>query len=369
MVRILHIVAAMNRGGIETLLMNLYHHIDRTRVQFDFLLHTQAECDYNQEIRDLGGRIYTVPSRRGGIGKNRQALADFFATHKEYKIVHQHVSSLSYVTPLKIAAEYGVPVRIVHSHNTSQGGSRIHKYIHLWNRMTVERFATDYFACSDAAARWLYGRKRCDKTGFYRLIQNGIDVSRFVYNSGTRVRLREELNLGNRFVAGHVGRFHSQKNHLFLLDVWAEVVKDVPDACLMLVGDGDLRPEIEKKIESLNLKANVVLMGVRSDVADLLNVMDVFIFPSVYEGLGIVLVEAQANGMPCVASTEVPREVKILDSCIFLSLSSPVALWKKEILKRMKEKRRMDIGGLITDAGYEIANVARELEHFYLTKS
>src|SRR6056297_1304881 len=192
MIRILHVVNAMDRGGIETFIMNIYRNIDRSKIQFDFLLHTKNECAFNKEIRDLGGEIYIVPARNQGIFKNRKALDDFFKKHTEYRIVHQHVSSLTYVHPLKIAKKHHVPTRIIHSHNIKQGGSFIHKYIHLWNQLFVKSYATNYFACSDLAAKWLYG-KRQYKEKEYMVINNAIDSEKFVFNPKKRNEYRKKL--------------------------------------------------------------------------------------------------------------------------------------------------------------------------------
>jgi len=246
MIRVLHILNRMDRGGAETFIMNVYRKIDRNKVQFDFLLHTTDDCAYNCEIKALGGKIFSVPPRNKGILKNKRALDKFFSEHKEYKVVHQHVSSLSYVEPLRVAERHDVPIRIIHSHSTRESGILIHKYLHNWNKNFLKYFATHYFACSDLAARWICGDDMYNK-GEILIIKNGIDTISFKFNKRYRKEIREEFGINDKFVLGHVGRFTYAKNHDFIIDVFKEVHDFNKDAILLLVGDGEKRTLIKKK--------------------------------------------------------------------------------------------------------------------------
>ena len=294
MIRVLHVVNIMNRAGLETMIMNLYRNIDRTKVQFDFLTHNTNSGDYDDEIKELGGRIFTVASRRLGIMKNRRQLMEFFKKHTEYKIIHVHVSSLSYITPLKIATKANVPTRVIHSHSSRPPKGSIHKVLHMFNQRKINKYATNYFACSDVAAMWLYGNGLYYKLDI-KLINNSINAMEYSFDTKIRERIRKELDISNKLVVGHIGRFQEPKNHKFLIDIFKKIHNFYPNSALMLLGNGELEDEIRRKVKKLGLEKSVMFMGVRSDVPNLLQAMDIFVFPSLYEGLPLTLVEAQAQ--------------------------------------------------------------------------
>jgi len=364
MIRVLHIVNCMNRGGLETFIMNVYRNIDRSKVQFDFLVHVDKEGAFDKEIKTLGGKIFFVPPRNQGILKNRKILNKFFKVHPEYKIVHQHVSSLSYIEPLKVAKIHRVPIRIVHAHSTQQGGNSLHKYIHLWNRIFINSYATHYFACSNSAARWLFGKKMFEN-GEYKIINNGIEISKYRYNPVKRIEVRKALGINNKFVLGHVGRFSYVKNHAFLIDLFKHICEISSDFVMLLVGDGELRENIETKIASYGLKNSVIITGIRNDVPDLLQAMDIFIFPSNYEGLPVALVEAQASGLPCLVSDNITRQVKITNNIEFIDLSSPISYWVSKINEIKRNYKRQDQSKQVIDKGFDIKKTAQHLQELY----
>ncbi|MFQ6882222.1 glycosyltransferase family 1 protein [Clostridium sp.] len=367
MIRILNVVYGMNRGGIETFIMNIYRKIDRNKIQFDFLLHTEEECDYNAEIKELGGKIFYVPQRNKGVLNNKRALNDFFKTHKEYNIVHQHVSSLTYIEPIIAAKRNGVPVRIIHGHNTKQTGSSVHKYLHYINKKRISQYATDYFACSKLAAEWMYGGVK-NLNNKYKIINNSIDSKKFIFSQQIRDEMRKELGLENRFVVGHIGRFHKQKNHTFLIDIFSEIKKLDESAILLLVGDGKEKEKIIKYIEDKGLKQYVIFLGVRSDINKILQAMDSFVFPSLYEGLGIALIEAQAAGLKTYTSKDVvPNEVKITNLLNFISLEVDEKDWAKLILDN-KEYKRNNMQEFIIKNNYDINESAKNIQSYYLNK-
>lgn len=341
--------------------MNLYRCVDRGRIQFDFLLHVDERGAYDDEILSLGGRIFRVPGRRAGIYKNRRALNSFFRERTEYEIVHQHVSSLSYIEPLKIAARKNIPLRIIHSHNTMEGGSKLHKYLHLWHQKYLERYATDFFACSEPAALWLYGQERFERKS-YKIVKNGINCEAFSYSIKNREKTRRELGIEGKTVIGHIGRFSTQKNHTFIIDVFNTI--DDKDSVLLLVGDGDLRSVIMEKADRLGLGDRVIFAGVRSDICELYSAMDVLLFPSLHEGLSVVLVEAQAAGLACVVSENVlPEEVRLSDNILPLSLDRPPEDWASACLEAAKIDRG---SGLVPRLeAFDINKVAEDLEKFY----
>lgn len=368
MKRVLHVVSAMNRGGLETFIMNAYRNIDRNKIQFDFLVHTDKDGDYDQEIRSLGGTIYHVPSRNKGVLKNHKAIDRFFKNHPEYQVVHQHVSSLTYIEPLKAAKRHGVPTRIVHSHSTRQGGNFMHRYIHLWNRFFIKNIATDFFACSDLAAEWLYGKQKYRKDE-YTLVNNGIDTEKYKFNEQVRLKIRRDLNIENKFVIGHVGRFAFPKNHDFLIEIYKAVSKLEPESVLLLVGDGELRDSIEKKCNSLGLGKKVIFTGVRSDIPDLLQAMDVFVMPSHYEGLPVTLVEAQASGLMCVVSNNITNQINITELINKISLESSAQYWANFIINSARIYKRNDTTNLIKDNGFDSSAVVEKLMESYTAKT
>lgn len=314
MIRILHVVAIMNAGGMENYIMNLYRKMDRTRIQFDFLVHYQKPGFFDREIEEMGGRIYRMTVREDNNPiKYCRDLDSFFRTHTEYRIVHGHLSSLA-VFYLRYAKKYGVPWRISHSHGagflkTPKGYA---KYI-LFRFAKI--YANQYYACSGEAGRYLFG-----KTPF-EFMPNSIETSRFHYDGQHRLEIRRQLGIENAFVVGHVGRFNLQKNHRFILNAFICLKEWIPQAKLLLVGDGELRPQIEQMIREKRLSDSVVLTGVRKDTEKLYQAMDVFILPSLFEGLPVTGIEAQYEGLPCLFADTISQEVAINDQAEFLSIA------------------------------------------------
>lgn len=364
MIRVLHVLASMNIGGAETFIMNVYRNIDRNKVQFDFLLHTNKISAYNDEILALGGKIFCISPRNEGVLKNYIELNNFFKHNNEYRIVHQHLSSLSYVEPLKFARKYGVPIRILHSHSTREGGSFFHKYIHNLNKLSVEKVATNYFACSDLAAKWMFGKKQYNSNN-YDIINNGVSMEKFSFENDSRIEMRKTLGLDNKFIVGHLGNFVYPKNHEFIIQLFKKIKEQNPESILMLVGDGDLREKIEKNVAELGLRESVIFTGTRKEVQKYLWAMDVFVFPSHYEGFPVTLVEAQASGLPCVVSTNITRQVSITNDIYFMDLKSGIEAWANKIIELGRKNDRCNKSNQIIDLEFDIANVAKKLESFY----
>lgn len=356
-VRILHIVTYMGRGGLETLIMNVFRGIDRECVQFDFLVHRDFRADYDDEIEALGGRIYRLPRLNPMNPAYYKALDGFFRDHPEYRIVHCHLDCMSAI-PLAAAKKQGVPVRIAHSHNASQ--DRNWKYAIKRHYMKkIPAHVSHLFACSEEAGRWMFPGEK------FTVVKNGIRTEDFVYDPAARQQIRQALGLRSELVMGHVGRFAPQKNHDFLVDIFAAVHRQCANVVLLLVGEGPLEEQIRDKVHSLGLEQSVRFLGVHSDVNRLYQAMDVFIMPSQYEGLGIAAVEAQAAGLKCLLSDDVPSCVKITEDVEFLPLSAGEERWAEEILSDRKTARcnRQDA---VAMAGYDIRTTARWLQKFYL---
>ena len=355
MIRVLQCVNNMHRAGLETMLMNYYRNIDRTRVQFDFLTHRPFRSDYDDEIEALGGKIYYAPRL---VPQNYPAyfsyMKDFFAEHPEYKIVHSHIDSMSYL-PLRAAKRAGVPVRIAHSHST--GIDLDFKYpLKQYFRYSLNKVTTHPFACGEEAGKFLFRGREFVK------IPNAVDAAQFYYDEAVRCRKREELGLADRLVVGHVGRMSYPKNHTFLLNVFAELWKRRPDASLILVGTGEKEAELKKKASELGIATDVHFLGSRSDVHELYQAMDIFVLPSHFEGIPLVGIEAQFAGLPCLFSEGVPREVCFRESCHFRKLSDPVSAWVEDILMLTAEMNR-STG--VECADYDIKTAAGDLQKRY----
>lgn len=357
MIRILHVVTHMNRGGLESMIMNYYRNINRELIQFDFLTHRDYKGDYGNEIESLGGNIYHLPILNPFSTKYRQALSNFLKEHSEYNVIHVHQDCLSSIV-LKEAERQGIKTRIAHSHSSSQ--DRNFKYlIKLFYKRFIPRYATHLLACGDSAGRWMFGGSK------FEILNNAIDAKVYVYDSVRRVEMRKQLNVSDETVlVGHVGRFCYPKNHEFLIDIFKAIFEQV-DSKLLLVGDGELRPKIEEKIKALGLESKVILTGLRGDVEDLLQAMDVFVFPSIYEGLPVTIIEAQAAGLPCLISDKVPIECKKTSLVQQISLDSNAEFWADAIISTTKNKR-LDTYEEIKASGFDIVENARRLQEFYI---
>ena len=361
-IRVAHIMGKMLGGGVEAFVMNYYRNIDRTKVQFDFIIDNDSAYVPREEIESLGGRIIEVPPYQH-IFQYIKVLTTVLKKNK-YKIVHSNINSLS-VFPLFCAAIAGVPVRIAHSHSTTNKKEWKKNIIKNILKPFSKLFANQYFCCTEHAGRWLFGNKFFD-TGRVIIINNAIDVQRFNFDLNKRNIMREKLNVEDKIVIGHVGRFIPQKNHERIVEIFYKFHKINKNSVLLLIGDGKLKGNIEELVKSMNLEESVLFLGQRDDVNDIFQAMDIFLFPSLYEGLGMVLIEAQCSNLECVASTEVPKVVKINDNFKFISLDSSSDAWVKNILDSISNLNRHDCTQAISNAGYNIKVEARKLEERYL---
>lgn len=358
MIRVLQIVTYMGRGGLETMIMNYYRNIDRNKVQFDFLVHRQEEADYDKEIVALGGKIYHMPMLNPFSKSYFNALDSFFKEHK-YDIVHCHLDCMS-AYPLKIAKKNGVRVRIAHSHNKSQDKNL--KYpIKLYSKRLIPKYATHLLSCGKEAGDWMFNGKP------YTILNNAIDAQSYRFDKQIREEMREQLGFNQEdFVIGHVGRFNPQKNHNFIIDVFNFVHKKNTAAKLVLVGTGDGQKAIKEKVESLALSDSVLFLGNRTDVNKILQAMDIFLFPSLYEGLPLSIIEAQAAGLPCVISDNVPPECIVTDLIEAASLDDALAKWEI-VITSQKSVKRKDTYELIKKSGFDVKSNVLVLEKMYYT--
>lgn len=356
-IRILHILTSLNRGGIETMLMNYYRAIDRTKVQFDFLLHRDGIFDYSKEIESMGGRIYSVPKYNPLSIKYIKSLYAFFEEHRdEYHVVHCHLNCIS-ALPLAVAKKCSIPVRIAHSHIIIKKHDLKSMYKRL-SRKFIPLFATDFFACSEEAGRWMFGSRNMS------VMPNAIDTSSFIFDKELRQKTRKELGLDQELVIGNVGRLTEQKNQSFLIILLKELLSREKNVKLVLIGDGEDKQKLEVLVSNNNLKENVLFVGSTPNVNAYMQAFDVFAFPSIYEGLGIVAVEAQTAGLFTICSKNVPHEVKLTENCIFLDLND-MDSWIEKILLGSKKER----GSLRDDdeiAKFDINKAVIKYQEYYL---
>lgn len=360
-IRVAHIIGKWVGGGVEAVVMNYYRNIDKTKIQFDFICDSDSTNIPYDEIKKMGGKVILVPPYQK-ILKYHKKLKEVLK-EGNYKIVHSHINTLS-VFSLFAAKCAGIPVRIAHSHSTTNKKEWKKNLLKMVLRPLTVLFATNYMACTEHAGRWMFGNKKYNKNEIY-ILNNAIDLEKFKYNEQIRLDKRKELDLSeDTFVIGHVGRFVEQKNHSFLIDVFNEVHKKNAKSVLMLIGQGPLVSEIKDKVKKLHLEDNVLFLGQREDTNELYQVMDLFFFPSLYEGLGIVMIEAQCAGLPCVASTEVPKIAQISKNVVFIDLKKNVKEWLKYC--KYKNNDRKHLSKLIEESEYNIINEVTKLEDYYL---
>ena len=358
-IRITQIIGKWLGGGVESVVMNYYRHIDRSKIQFDFICDEDSTNIPYDEINSLGGKVILIPPYQKVIkyhNELKKVLKD-----GNYKIVHSHINTLS-VFSLWAAKSAGVPVRIAHSHSTTNKKEKKKNLMKQVLKHFSKVFATDYMCCSELAGRWLFGDKEYDRGNVY-LLNNAIDLDKFKYDENIRKEKRKELNISDdTLVIGHVGRFVEQKNHRFLIDIFNEVHKERKNSILLLAGQGPLVEEIHEKVNELGLNESVRFLGQRKDIDKLYQAMDLFLFPSLYEGLGMVAVEAQVSGLPCVVSTEIPEIAKKKKKITFVNLENKIETWTEIIFKYIKNINRKNINFTDGIKKYDIIKEATKLE-------
>ena len=359
-IRVLQIIGDVVGGGVENVIMNYYRYIDKSKIQFDFVVHEGALETYLKEIKKYGGNVFVIPSYKTNIFKYTYAIYKIIKENK-YSIVHSNMNSMSGF-PLMAAYFAGAKIRILHNHTTDSPAEGIRTLLKRILRPFAKLFANQYWACSNLAAEWMYGKKVVEENKI-TIINNAIDIDKFKFDKEKREKIREKLCLKDCFVIGHVGRFEQTKNHKFLINVFHKIIKQIPSVKLLLVGDGSLKDEIQLQVENLGLKSNVIFCGVRNDVADLYNAMDVFVFPSLYEGLGMAVIEAQVNSLPTIVSIAIPAEAKISEYIKFISLQQPLKDWLNEV--ENAKRKELNISDELLKK-FDIKQECKKLENLYL---
>lgn len=367
MIRVLQVIGSLNSGGSQSMIMNIYRNIDKEKIQFDFIVDRPNELLYAKEIEKLGGKIYILPQYKiYNHAKFKKCWNDFFKEHNEYKIIHGHVRSTASIY-LKIAKKYGL-CTIAHSHSTSNGKG----FVAIIKKILQYkiRYVADYFmGCSKEANEWLYGKKIANSERCI-ILHNAIDVEKYIYNEDIRNKSRKELNIEeNEMVIGNIGRFSYMKNHKFLIDIFERLCK-TENCKLLLVGDGELKNDIQNMIINKHLENKVILTGVRSDVNEILQAMDIFVMPSIFEGLPVTLVEAQVSGLPCLISEHITNEISLTKLIYRERLNSSAETWAERIKNMSLNINRYDhiYSEDVKKNGYDIIEIARQVEKIYTEK-
>lgn len=365
-IRILNLFTIMNRGGAETMVMNYYRNIDRSKIQFDFMVHRSERGAYDDEIEALGGKIYRMcPIFPQNFAKYKKMLRSFFDEHPEYKIIHSHMSELGCFAFLEARKRDDI-TRICHAHNAPNIKSmtsyeKLQLLMRNYFKHRMRPYTDKYFICGYDAGDWLFGKKNRDK---FIMMNNAVDAQKFRYSEETRKEIRSSLGIEDKFAVVNVGRFNQQKNHGFLIDIFENIKKKNPDSVLLLAGNGELEEKIREKVKSKKLDDSVIFLGLRSDIDKILQGCDVFLFPSLYEGLPVTMVEAQSSGIKCVISDGVPSQCIMTENVEVIPLAEDADLWAKKVLT-YKSYERKDMYEKIVSAGFDIKANVKELEEFY----
>ena len=364
-IRVLQVGMSEYYGGTESFIMSQYRAIDKSKVQFDFLNVYKGKIACQDEIEALGGKVYSLDmSRRNGLKAYYDRLDKFFEKYAEcFDIVHCNYQSLINIDILKYAKKYGIKVRIAHAHNSGYGKepNLLQKLIIAKNKKTVKRYATDFFACSPMASKWMFNTDSV-------IIKNAIDCEKFLYSENIREKVRTEMGLADNFVLLFVGRLDPQKNPLFLLEIFSQVVSKKANSRLLIVGDGALKEQMLQRVRELNIENTVEFLGSRSDVNELLQATDAFVLPSLFEGLGIVLIEAQSACVPTYTSNNVPIDAKISELIHFIPLEKSAEEWA-DIILRDKQSQRVNMRDVVCEHGYDNVANAKRLETLYKEKT
>ena len=362
-IKVLRITGECKIGGVETIALNYYKNMNHDKIAMDFLFYGKSHENFDKELKLHGDKTFNVTDYREGLIKSIKEIKNI-VMKENYDIVHAQLNALNFF-PLLGAKLGGAKIRIASNHSTAnlkyEFKKSLIKYI---LRPTCGILATHYAACSEYAGKWAFGKRKL-KLGKVKIIHNAINLQDFVFDKKIRDKKRIELGIQDNFVIGHVGRFVKQKNHKFIIDVFCEVKKMKHDSILILIGDGELESEIKRYVKDKKVEDSVKFLGIRFDVNELMQAMDVFLFPSIYEGLGNVITESQAVALHSVSSERIPQEVKMTEYANFLNLRDSAKDWAEKVLEYSNDYNRRNTHDDLIKNGYEIRSAAHDLENYY----
>lgn len=352
-------------GGIENFVMNLYKNIDKSKVQFDFLIHGERRNCNEEIIKKLGGKIYRVPFAKKYKDYIKKTTKFFIENGKKYEAIHIHCSYAISYFDAKMAKKYGIKNIIVHSHSSNTEITK-RRIAQILLKDKLSKIANYKIACSEEAAKWMFSNKVI-KNKQYQVIKNSINVDKYKFNTNIREKIRKELNLEDKLVIGHVGRLSKVKNHDFLLEIFKEICNKREQVRLILVGDGECKEGLIKKTKKLQLLDKVIFLGNIDNVNEILQAIDLFVFPSIHEGFPLSVIEAQTTGLPCFISDVITKDVAVTDLVTFISLEKTQEEWSNIILgnKQLKRENKSDI---IKQQKYDIIDMVKQIEEIYLKR-
>ncbi len=365
-VRVLQILGDFAGGGVESVILNYYKNIDRKKIQFDFIVHDNSSEDILPVVSKMGAKVFKVPSCKRHLISYMLSLYRIIKNEK-YQIVHSNMSTLSFFS-LLVAKLCGTEIRILHNHTTSTPAEKINNWLKLILRPLACACANTYWACSEHAADWMFGKKGKIRASA-KIVNNAINLVNFAFNNQARVLIRNKYGLENDFVIGFVGRLVYQKNPMFALEVYNEFQRNIKNSKLLIIGDGPLCNELKKTVMNLGLNDKVLFLGIQHNVNDFYSAMDAFIFPSRYEGFGMAALEAQISGLQCLLSTNVPKEAVVVQDCVKYLAIKNIQLWVNELMKDFKKNknRSMTIRNIeiFRRAGFDIKEESKKLVSSY----
>ena len=344
-------------GGVESYIMNCLKNIDRSKYEFYFPYYT--EIAYREELLELGAKLLKLETTRHNPYHYIKYVNQLFEKI-HFNAVYYNTCDIMSMDMIMFGKKHGVPVRIIHSHNSSNivKPDLFHQFTEKWCRKHLDKYATKLLACSQVAGEWMFDGRS------FEIIKNGIDVSKFSFSEHIRLQKRKELGLEGKYVVGFVGSLWEQKNPLFLIDLIQHICKKNSKAVLLVVGDGDLKEEMQNRVQSKGLTDNVSFLGVRSDISQIMCAMDHFVLPSKFEGLPFVLVEAQCSGLPCTTSTNVSKESNITGEVNYLSLDTSLDKWTDVLINTKSLHKREEYPQIISDKGYDIASTVERIDGY-----
>lgn len=368
MYRVLVFGMTQNPGGIESVIMNYYRSINKEKFQFDFLCNFYDKAAYEDELNELGGTVYHIAARSENYFRYRKELNDFFRSAiGKYQAIWVNICSLANIDYLIMAKKYEIPRRIIHSHNSQNMDSRLRGILHGRNKKRVVRYATDFWSCSETAAEWFYQDEILRKVV---IIRNAISVDRMAFDENKRTEYREKLNWSDKYIIGNVGRLHFQKNQKFLLEILKEVLAEVPEARLVMVGQGEDDEMLKSCADQMDVRDKVYFAGMQTDIPGWLSAFDLFLFPSKFEGLPVAALEAQANGVPVLASLNViPEEAKVNENFMFYSLEQGAESWSRKVADMKENCNRINMKLVeknFAGNGYDIKTEVEKLEALFM---
>ena len=360
--RVLEIIGKRPVGGVGTVMLNYQTYMDAEKVQMDYLIFGEETERFDEQVKALGSKVYVYPALSGRqMGRTKVYMEAFLKEHKgEYDIIHLHAPYIAFLV-FPIAEKYGIQTRIVHSHATLYAENKIKAIRNKLLWIPAQGKITDRIGCSKAAGDFLFGNKP------FTVLKNAIAYEDYLYDETLRQDVRMREGVTDKLVVGNVGRFSQQKNQTFLIEIFAKIKELHPESVLWLAGDGELRSEIEEKIQTLGLTEDVKLFGMVKNTKELYQAMDVMVMPSLFEGLPMVGVEAQASGLPCVFSDTITREVDVV-GCPYVSLQEPTEVWAKAAIETAGRKERRGYPNELDELGFNIRLEAKRLEELYLAK-